>query len=598
MKREEIEEKYKWDLTTVFATDESWEIEFDDLSNVLNKDFASSNLTENASELLQITEQYLAISQRMEKLYVYASMKNDEDTRIAKYQGFQSKITALYAKFQEKFAFYEPEILMISDEKFAQFLSEKSELAHYQHFFERLFSKKVHVLSQKEEELLARSSEIFGSAAETFEIFDNADLQFPKIKDENGQEIQLTHGNFISFMESKNIDVRKSAYQAMYSAYEQFQHTYAKTLQTTVKVHNFEAKTRNYQSAREKALSEHFLPEEIYDQLLEIVHKNLPLLHRYLKLRQEILGLDELKMHDVYVPLSDFDYKFDYEAAKEKAKEILSVLGDDYAKKVEIALEERWIDVHENSGKRSGAYSGGSYDTNAFMLLNWSETLDDFFTLVHEMGHSMHSTYTRENQPYVYGDYPIFLAEIASTTNENILTESLLKEADNDQMKFALLNHWLDGFRGTVFRQTQFAEFEQKIHQADDEGQVLTGEFMNNLYAELNEKYYNLSASENLEIQYEWARIPHFYYDYYVFQYATGFAAASSLAEKIMHGTVKDKENYLNYLSAGNSDYPLEIMKKAGIDMTKADYLNDAFDLFEKRLSELENLIKKGVHRG
>ncbi|NEX53632.1 oligoendopeptidase F, partial [Lactococcus lactis] len=302
------------------------------------------------------------------------------------------------------------------------------------------------------------------------------------------------------------------------------------------------------------------------------------------------------KMYDIYTPLSNLDYKFNYEDGVKKAEEVLAIFGKEYKGKVKAAFEQRWIDVEENIGKRSGAYSGGSYDTNAFMLLNWQETLDDLFTLVHEMGHSMHSAFTRENQPYVYGDYPIFLAEIASTTNENILTETLLKESKDDKERFALLNHWLDSFRGTVFRQSQFAEFEQKIHEADAAGEVLTSEYLNSLYGEINEKYYNLAVKENPEIQYEWARIPHFYYNFYVFQYATGFAAATFLAEKVVHGSTEDRQKYLEYLKAGSSAYPLEVIAKAGVDMESTDYLDAAFELFENRLSELEKLVEKGVH--
>ncbi|MFZ1782123.1 MAG: M3 family oligoendopeptidase, partial [Lactococcus raffinolactis] len=407
------------------------------------------------------------------------------------------------------------------------------------------------------------------------------------------QDVQLSHGNYISFMESSNREVRKAAYQALYSIYEQYQHTYAKTLQTNVKVHNFTAKTRHYHSAREAALSSNHIPEAVYDTLVQAVNDHLPLLHRYIQLRSDILKIDDLKMYDVYAPLSTTDYNFTYEEAVAKTQGTLAIFGPDYLEKVKRSFEENWIDVQENKGKRSGAYSGGSYDTNAFMLLNWQDTLDNLFTLVHEMGHSMHSSFTRESQPYVYGDYSIFLAEIASTTNENILTETLLHDVEDDETRFAVLNHFLDGFRGTVFRQTQFAEFEHAIHEADAAGTVLTSEFLNQQYAELNEKYYGLAASDNPEIQYEWARIPHFYYNYYVFQYATGFAAASALADKIVNGTEQDKADYLNYLRAGSSDYPLNVIAKAGVDMTSADYLTAAFAVFEKRLTELEALVAK-----
>ena len=593
-KREAIAENYKWDLTTIFATDEAFELELADASTALEDARAlAGTLTDSAENLLAVTETELALMQRVEKLYVYASMKNDQDTMVSLYQEYQAKVTALYAKFNEVFAFYEPEFMTLSQETFAQFVIDQPKLQTYDHFFEQLFDRKAHVLSSAEEALLAGASEIFGAGAETFEILDNADIVFPTITDMQGQEVQLSHGNYISFMESSNRDVRKAAYQALYSIYEQYQHTYAKTLQTNVKVHNFTAKTRHYQSAREAALSSNHIPESVYDTLVQAVNEHLPLLHRYINLRADILKIDDLKMYDVYAPLSTTNYKFTYEEAVVKTQETLAIFGTDYLEKVKRSFKENWIDVQENKGKRSGAYSGGSYDTNPFMLLNWQDTLDNLFTLVHEMGHSMHSSFTRESQPYVYGDYSIFLAEIASTTNENILTETLLNDVEDEETRFAVLNHFLDGFRGTVFRQTQFAEFEHAIHEADAAGTVLTSEFLNQLYAELNEKYYGLEASNNPEIQYEWARIPHFYYNYYVFQYATGFAAASALADKIVNGTEQDKTDYLNYLRAGSSDYPLDVIVKAGVDMTSSDYLNAAFAVFEKRLTELEVLVAK-----
>ena len=593
-KREAIAENYKWDLTTIFATDEAFELELADASTALDDARAlAGTLTDSAENLLAVTETELALMQRVEKLYVYASMKNDQDTMVSLYQEYQAKVTALYAKFNEVFAFYEPEFMTLSQETFAQFVIDQPKLQTYDHFFEQLFDRKAHVLSSAEEALLAGASEIFGAGAETFEILDNADIVFPTITDMQGQEVQLSHGNYISFMESSNRDVRKAAYQALYSIYEQYQHTYAKTLQTNVKVHNFTAKTRHYQSAREAALSSNHIPESVYDTLVQAVNEHLPLLHRYINLRADILKIDDLKMYDVYAPLSTTNYKFTYEEAVVKTQETLAIFGTDYLEKVKRSFKENWIDVQENKGKRSGAYSGGSYDTNPFMLLNWQDTLDNLFTLVHEMGHSMHSSFTRESQPYVYGDYSIFLAEIASTTNENILTETLLNDVEDEETRFAVLNHFLDGFRGTVFRQTQFAEFEHAIHEADAAGTVLTSEFLNQLYAELNEKYYGLEASNNPEIQYEWARIPHFYYNYYVFQYATGFAAASALADKIVNGTEQDKTDYLNYLRAGSSDYPLDVIVKAGVDMTSSDYLNAAFAVFEKRLTELEVLVAK-----
>ncbi|MDG3117087.1 oligoendopeptidase F [Streptococcus suis] len=595
--RYEIEEKYQWDLTTIFPTDEAWEAELADLQaeTEKTKEFAG-HLLDSAKSLLEISETQLSLMRRIEKLYVYASMKNDQDTREGKYQEFQAKAMGLYAVFSQAFAFYEPEFMGITEEKLEAFKVEEPALVQYSHQFEKLLAAKDHVLSQEVEEVLAATSEIFESPAETFSVLDNASLRFPEITDEDGHLVPLSHGNYIHFMESKNRDVRQEAYEAMYGTYEQFQHTYAKTLQSNVKVNNLKARLRKYDSVRHASLAANFIPESVYDTLVAAVNKHLPLLHRYINLRKKLLGIDDLKMYDMYTPLSDFSTKISYEDALKKCQETLEIFGEDYSAIVKEAFENRWIDVHVNEGKRSGAYSGGAYDTNAFMLLNWQDNLDNMYTLIHETGHSLHSMLTRKTQPYVYGHYSLFLAEIASTTNENLLTEKLLAEVEDDKERFAILNHYLDGFRGTVFRQTQFAEFEQAIYKADQEGQVLTADFLNELYGQTNEKYYGLSAEENPEIQFEWARIPHFYYNFYVYQYATGFAAASALANKIVNGSPEDKENYLNYLKAGSSDYSLNVIAKAGVDMTKEDYLNDAFKVFEARLEELEALVEKGVH--
>ena len=594
LQRNEINEKDTWDLSTIFETDQIWEEELALLTEDTKEATSlEGHLLDSAESLLNITERYLDLSRRLEKLYVYAHMKNDQDTRVAKYQEYYAKAMTLYSQLDQVFSFYEPEFMAITEEQYQNFLVEEPKLQPYKHFFDKLLQNKDHVLSQREEELLAGAGEIFGASSETFAILDNADIVFPFVKDEDGTEVQLSHGIYMRLVESKNREVRCGAYEALYSTYEQYQHTYAKTLQTNVKVQNYRAKVRNYKSAREAALAANFVPESVYDNLVSAVRKHLPLLHRYLALRSKILGIPDLKMYDVYTPLSSVEYSFTYEEALKKAEEALAVLGEDYLSRVKRAFSERWIDVYENQGKRSGAYSGGSYDTNAFMLLNWQDNLDNLFTLVHETGHSMHSSYTRETQPYVYGDYSIFLAEIASTTNENILTEKLLQEVQDDATRFAILNNFLDGFRGTVFRQTQFAEFEHAIHQADQNGEVLTSEFLNNLYADLNQEYYGLSKEDNPQIQYEWARIPHFYYNYYVYQYSTGFAAASALAEKIVHGSQDDRDRYIDYLKAGKSDYPLNIMRKAGVDMEKEDYLNDAFAVFERRLDEFEALVEK-----
>lgn len=424
--RYEIEEKYQWDLTTIFPTDEAWEAELADLQaeTEKTKEFAG-HLLDSAKSLLEISETQLSLMRRIEKLYVYASMKNDQDTREGKYQEFQAKAMGLYAVFSQAFAFYEPEFMGITEEKLEAFKVEEPALVQYSHQFEKLLAAKDHVLSQEVEEVLAATSEIFESPAETFSVLDNASLRFPEITDEDGHLVPLSHGNYIHFMESKNRDVRQEAYEAMYGTYEQFQHTYAKTLQSNVKVNNLKARLRKYDSARHASLAANFIPESVYDTLVAAVNKHLPLLHRYINLRKKLLGIDDLKMYDMYTPLSDFSTKISYEDALKKCQETLEIFGEDYSAIVKEAFENRWIDVHVNEGKRSGAYSGGAYDTNAFMLLNWQDNLDNMYTLIHETGHSLHSMLTRKTQPYVYGHYSLFLAEIASTTNENLLTEKL-----------------------------------------------------------------------------------------------------------------------------------------------------------------------------
>lgn len=462
----------------------------------------------------------------------------------------------------------------------------------YRHFIENILSERPHILSADQEALLAGAGEIFEASSNTFSILNNADLKFPVIENENGEKIQLTHGVYGQLMENTHRDVREAAFKGLYSVYDQFKNTFAQTLSSHVKAHNYKAKVRNYSSAREAALSNNHIPESVYDTLLDVVNQNLSLLHRYVSLRKRLLKLDELHMYDMYTPiLGEASIRYSYEEAKEKAVAALKPMGNEYLDIVNTAFGDRWIDVVENQGKRSGAYSSGAYDTVPYILMNWHDSLDQLYTLVHEMGHSVHSYFTRNNQPYVYGDYSIFLAEIASTTNENILTEYLLETENDPRVRAYVLNHYLDGFKGTIFRQTQFAEFEHFIHTEDAKGIPLTSEYLSEYYGELNEKYYGSEVTKDTEIALEWSRIPHFYYNYYVYQYATGFSAASALANKILANEPKALENYLTYLKSGSSDFPIEVMKKAGVDMTKPQYIEDAMKIFEARLIELEELV-------
>ncbi|HAZ5124050.1 TPA: oligoendopeptidase F [Enterococcus faecium] len=594
-KREELPENLTWDLTKIFSSDQEFDEKYLELSEELKQsEKHKGTLDQGASQFLNAIEFVLRVYRQTEVIYVYAHLKNDQDTGNTDYQALYARASSLFSKVSEAVSWFEPEILQLSDDQIWQYFKEEPKLEVYRHYIQQIVDNRAHVLSAEQESLLAGAGEIFDASSDTFAVLNNADLVFPTIEGENGEIVQLSHGVYGQLLESTDRRVREAAFKGLYSVYEQFRNTFASTLGTHIKGHNFKAKVRNYSSAREASLSNNHIPESVYDTLVDVVNKHLPLLHRYMELRKRLLEVEKLHMYDLYTPvLGEAPITFTYEEAKEKALEALKPMGEEYMAIVEKAFSERWIDVVENKGKRSGAYSSGSYDTNPYILLNWHDTLDQLFTLVHEMGHSVHSYFTRSNQPYVYGDYSIFLAEIASTTNENILTEYLLETEKDPRVRAYVLNHYLDGFKGTVFRQTQFAEFEHFMHTEDEKGVPLTSEYLSDSYGKLNAKYYGPAVEEDPEIKFEWSRIPHFYYNYYVFQYSTGFSAASALAKKRLNQEPEALENYLAYLKAGNSDYPVEVMKKAGVDMTQAAYIEDAMSMFEQRLNELEELIDR-----
>src|SRR5690625_2206477 len=423
-------------------------------------------------------------------------------------------------------------------------------------------------------------------------MLNNADLKFPAIKDEKGNEVDVTHGRYVGFLESKDRRVRHDAFKAMYETYGQFKHTFATTLTSQVKKDNFYATVRNYESARQAALSQNNIPEQVYDNLVTAINEKLPVLHRYVALRKKVLGLDEMNMYDMYVPLiKDVDMKVSYDEAKEHVLNSIKPLGAAYVNIAKEGFTNRWIDVMENKGKRSGAYSSGAYGTDPYILLNWQNKVNDMFTLTHELGHSVHSYYTRKHQPFRYGNYSIFVAEVASTANEALLNDYMINHLDDAQEKLYLLNYFLDGFRATVFRQTMFAEFEHDIHQRIQQGEGLTAESLTDIYYDLNKKYYGDAVTHDEEIGLEWARIPHFYYNYYVYQYATGYAAATALSRKIIDGDEQAVARYIDFLKAGSSDYPIEVLKTAGVDMTSKQPIIEALDVFEQKLIELENIL-------
>ncbi|MGY3778915.1 oligoendopeptidase F [Isobaculum melis] len=593
--RQDVPTEMTWRIEDIFATDADFDKAYLAVEGAVEKiaDFKGT-LGNNSDALLAGIHSILNVSEKFGVVYTYAHLRNDQDTSNSFYQGMHERASALGTKLSAATSWFEPELLAIPEATLTQYLKENAGLKLYQHFIDDITSARSHVLSEKEEALLAGAGDIFDASARTFSVLNNADIQFPKIKDAQGRPVQLSHGVYGQLMENTNRQVRESAFKEFNSTYKNLKNTFASTLSSNVKYHNYDAEVHNYSSARAKALAANHIPESVHDTLLAVVKNKLPLLHRYVGLRKEVFGVDQLHMYDMYTPLTgEASIRYTYEEAVEVAKKALAPLGEDYLRIVTEAFSERWVDVVENKGKRSGAYSSGTYGTNPYILMNWHESLDQLYTLVHEMGHSVHSYYTRNNQPYVYGNYSIFLAEIASTTNENLLTEYLLETQTDPEIRAYVLNRYLDGFKGTIFRQTQFAEFEHYIHEQAAAGVPLTSEFMTNYYADLNAAYYGPAVARDPEIAYEWARIPHFYYNYYVYQYATGFSAASTLAEGILAGKEGALEAYLTYLKAGCSDYPIEVMKKAGVDMTKKAYIEDALQVFETRLTELETLLKK-----
>ncbi len=593
-KRTEVPEELKWDLTRVFSSDNDWEQEYtlikkevQDLSK-LKKDF-----TKDGHHLYDDLTKILKVGRRLEKVYVYATMSSDVDSSDSHYLGYVAQAQTLASQFEAATSFMNPSILELSQAELKQFMEDEPKLNNYAHMLEQIMQQKPHTLSAQEEKIIADAGDALGTSENTFNVLTNSDMEYGYVETDDGEMVQLSDGLYSNLIQSQNREVRKNAFDVMYATYGQFENSLASTLSGVVKQHNYLARVHNYDSARSSALAENHVPTVVYDTLISEVDSHLDLLHDYVALRKQILGLDDLQMWDLYVPLTGTpSLSYTFEQAKAEAKKALVPLGEDYLKQVDYIFNNRVIDVVESQNKVTGAYSGGSYDTDAYELLNWENNIDSLYTLVHETGHSVHSMYTRQTQPYVYGDYPIFVAEIASTTNENILTEYFLDHITDSKTRAFVLNYYLDSFKGTLFRQTQFAEFEQYIHDLDAKGEPLTADTLDDFYGDLNQRYYGDAVEPGSEIAKEWARIPHFYYNFYVYQYATGFAAATALANNVVHGTSEQREAYINFLKSGSSDYPVEIMKKAGVDMTKPDYLEEAFETFKKRLAEFKDIIK------
>jgi oligoendopeptidase F len=594
-KREEIDSQYKWKLEDMYESDAAWEADFRRVKELLPKlEQYRGHLAESAESLLNSLNIKQEISLLMERLFVYARMRRDENNANTAYQALTDRASSLSVQVGSATSFMVPEILSIPEDKLMSFVRETEGLKQYEFYFKELFRQKQHVLSAEQEEILAQAGELAGAPGNIFRMLNNADMKFPKVKDDDGDEVELTHGRYVQFMESPNRVVRKAAFQAMYDTYRKNKNTIAATLNASVKKDVFYGRVRKYESALKASLDDDNIPVSVYDNLIRTVRDNLPTFYRYMDLRKKMLGVDELHMYDIYVPLvAEADSKISYEKAYETMIKGLSPLGEQYTALLKEAQEKGWIDVFENEGKTSGAYSWGAFGTHPYVLLNYHETVDNMFTIAHEMGHALHSYFSDETQPYLYAQYTIFVAEVASTVNESLLMDWMLKNTKDKKEKMYLLNHYLEQFRGTVFRQTMFAEFEKLIHEKVEQGEALTPEALCKLYRDLNKDYYGDQVVIDDDIEMEWARIPHFYNAFYVYKYATGFSAATALSQQILKEGDSAVSRYLNFLKSGGSNYPLELLKGAGVNMETPEPIQSALNVFSNLLNQLEELVEQ-----
>lgn len=592
-KRAEIDNKYKWNLEAIYSNENLWEEDFLTVRKLVAEIVAlQGTMAQSAEALLKIMQLSDELGRKSEKLYVYARMRRDENNANSVYQGLFDRAESLSVEVSSATAFIVPEILTIPEENLKTFLQQNQELAIYKHSFDEILRQKEHILSAQEERLLAMAADLSMASHNIFTMLNNADIKFPVIRDEEGNEVELTKGRYGSFMESSHRQVREDAFKALYGSYRKLINTLGASLNSSVKKDIFYARARNYPSALEASLDGDNVSPQVYNRLIEAVHDNMEPMYRYMKIRKKLLGLDELHMYDIYTPLvKEYKLKVPYEQAQQTILKALKPLGDEYLTLLQEGFRSSWIDVYENEGKTSGAYSWGTYDTNPYVLMNYDDKLDDMFTLAHEMGHSLHSYYSNHNQPYVNAQYPIFLAEVASTVNESLLIDYLLANSQDKQEKIYLINHYLEQFRGTVYRQTMFAEFEKIIHERAEQGEAQTTELLASIYRDLNKVYYGPDVILDEEIDLEWARIPHFYSAFYVYKYATGFSAATAIKEAISQEGQPAVQRYLEFLKSGGSDYPIQLLQKAGVDLTTPEPVDDALQYFAKLLGELENLI-------
>ena len=594
-KREEISKEYQWNMEDLYVDAQAWEADFLRLQNGIEhlKEFAGT-LGTSSRQLLKLMQCCDKLNMLAENVYVYANQRLHENTADAYYQGLSGRAQMLLVQLSEAGAFVEPEILDIPEDKLKEMIEHEEGLQVYRTYFFRLLRRKSHILSKEMEELLAAAEEVAEGPKDTFMMFNNADLKFPTVKGEGEQPVEITHGNYVRLLESQDREVRREAFEGLYATYGKFKNTLATTYRANVKQAGFFAKARNYGSSREAALGGSVIPTEVYDSLIESVHAHLPALHKYVSVRKQVLGVPELHMYDLYVPMvGEVDRKIPYEEAREMVLEGLVPLGGDYLALLKKGFSEGWIDVYENEGKRSGAYSWGAYGTHPYVLLNYQDNLNNVFTLAHEMGHALHSYYSDETQPYIYAGYKIFVAEVASTCNEALLIRYLLDHSKDEKEKAYLLNYFLEQFRGTLFRQTMFAEFEREAHAKAEAGETLTAEVLCELYYDLNKKYFGDEIVVDEEIALEWARIPHFYTPFYVYQYSTGFSAAIAISSKILKGEPGIVEKYKKFLSSGSSLDCIDLLKLCDVDMTSREPVEEALKVFENTLEEFAKIILK-----
>lgn len=592
--REEIKEQYRWDLSSMFENDEAF-LEALSAARSLPEQIASyqGKISRSATDLLAYLRLDDQIDVTLSRLVNYAERKSDEDTRDSHYQDLSSQVMTLWVALSSASSWFTSELLTVDEATMESFYAQEPDLELYRRALDVVFRMKAHILSPAEEKLLANAGDMASQASNVFSLLNDADITFNDAYDSQGTSHPVTHGSFIPLMMSTDRTLRESAYESLYAAYRQFRNTFAATLGAQNKQLKFFADARRYDSALEAALSGNEVPVEVYTNLIDAVHQNLDALHKYVALRKELLDLDELRFSDLYVPVIDEgDFKFTYDEACKIILEALKPLGEDYCALVRKGLSERWVDVYETPGKRSGAYSAGAFGMHPVILMNFQGTFDDVFTLIHEMGHSIHTYLSCENQPSCYSDYVIFVAEVASTCNEALLTRYFLDHAKNDQERAYYLNHFLEQFRATLYRQTMFAEFELKVSELTAQGVGITADALCNVYRDLNAEYYGDAITIDDNIALEWARIPHFYYHFYVYQYATGFAAAIALSQRILNEGASAREDYLNFLKGGSSKPPIELLRGAGVDMMSTEPITHALAQFDSMIDELADVCR------